>query len=333
MQFVRSVTTVDVHAAGQPWRIVMGGFPPLRGHTVEERMNRFREQGDDLRRFLLREPRGHAGMNACVWGAPDREGSDLGAWFMNSAGCRPLSGTGLMALAVAALEAGIVDGPEEAGGRTVAIDTPSETYRIRADMEKHRIRRVALTGLSAFLGPEADLPAWADMRAKLRLVHCGGWFAVVDAGSLGLRLQIDERPKLEQWGKRLHRTLREIVERDMAGEKPEGIVFTLPPTADRPFRRNVTVGENGQLDRSPGGRASGAVLASLVSRGEGGVQEPQIHEGIAGMKLTAELLRPPGRSLDGAAPLVLSGSAHVTGHHHFLCDPGDSWKTGFFLGD
>ena len=54
------ITTVEMHTAGEPVRIVTGGYPPLEGATILEKRRYARDQLDHLRRMLMAEPRGHA---------------------------------------------------------------------------------------------------------------------------------------------------------------------------------------------------------------------------------------------------------------------------------
>src|SRR5438874_1455900 len=58
------VSTVDYHTAGEPFRIVSGGVPALRGKTILEKRRYALEHMDHIRQLLVFEPRGHADMYA-----------------------------------------------------------------------------------------------------------------------------------------------------------------------------------------------------------------------------------------------------------------------------
>lgn len=64
------ISTIDAHAGGEPLRIVTGGQPPLSGNTVLDRRQYRMVHHDDLRRFLLLEPRGHADMYGAILTVP-----------------------------------------------------------------------------------------------------------------------------------------------------------------------------------------------------------------------------------------------------------------------
>ncbi|MBD3224032.1 MAG: proline racemase, partial [Caldithrix sp.] len=62
----QTIRTIDAHAAGEPLRIILDGFPELPGDTILKKRRFAREHYDDLRKLLMWEPRGHADMYGCV---------------------------------------------------------------------------------------------------------------------------------------------------------------------------------------------------------------------------------------------------------------------------
>ena len=77
---VQVIRSDDYHTAGEPFRIVDAG--PMEGETVLDRRSWAIEHLDDLRRFLVAEPRGHAGMYG---------GFVVPAWARNRAVQEPVS--------------------------------------------------------------------------------------------------------------------------------------------------------------------------------------------------------------------------------------------------
>jgi len=59
---IRTIRTIDAHAAGEPLRLIVEGFPAPRGQTMLEKREWARAKQDHLRRSLVLEPRGHADM-------------------------------------------------------------------------------------------------------------------------------------------------------------------------------------------------------------------------------------------------------------------------------
>ena len=60
------ITTIDAHTAGEPFRVVTGGYPEIPGDTILARRRYARESLDHLRTALMWEPRGHADMYGCL---------------------------------------------------------------------------------------------------------------------------------------------------------------------------------------------------------------------------------------------------------------------------
>jgi proline racemase len=56
----RVLHTVDLHAAGEPARVVVGGMPHVPGKTMYEKRAYIMENLDGIRKLLLLEPRGCA---------------------------------------------------------------------------------------------------------------------------------------------------------------------------------------------------------------------------------------------------------------------------------
>ena len=62
--------TIDAHAAGEPLRLIVDGFPSPRGKTMLAKREWVRTHADHLRRALMLEPRGHADMYGAMLTEP-----------------------------------------------------------------------------------------------------------------------------------------------------------------------------------------------------------------------------------------------------------------------
>ena len=68
----RQVTTLDLHCAGEPLRLIRTGFPEVPQPPIAERRLWAIEHADDVRRTIMHEPRGHRDMYGAVLLPPDR---------------------------------------------------------------------------------------------------------------------------------------------------------------------------------------------------------------------------------------------------------------------
>src|SRR3982075_1951763 len=134
--------TIDAHAAGEPLRLIVEGFPSPRGKTMLAKREWVRTHADHLRRALMLEPRGHADMYGAILTEPVLPGSHAGVLFMHNEGYSTMCGHGIIAVTTIALERGLImPGPAtpksaertEAGdGASVVYDAPAGTIRARA---------------------------------------------------------------------------------------------------------------------------------------------------------------------------------------------------------
>jgi len=67
------ISTIDMHTEGEPLRVIIGGFPELKGNSLLSRRRYLKENFDHLRTALMFEPRGHADMYGCILTPPFSE--------------------------------------------------------------------------------------------------------------------------------------------------------------------------------------------------------------------------------------------------------------------
>ncbi len=102
----RRIMTIDAHAAGEPLRVILSGWPELRGETILEKRRDAIENHDALRTALMWEPRGHADMYGCLIVPPVTDGADFGVLFMHNEGYSTMCGHGIIAGVTAVVETG-----------------------------------------------------------------------------------------------------------------------------------------------------------------------------------------------------------------------------------
>src|SRR6476646_1466627 len=162
-----TVKTIDAHAAGEPLRLIVGGFPSPRGRTMLEKREWVRRHADHLRRALMLEPRGHADMYGAILTEPVAPGSDAGVLFMHNEGYSTMCGHGIVPVTTIALERGLImpagaaaaGSPEPQGGcASIVYDAPAGAIRARATLsgaggagEPVRVDRVAFLNVPSFV--------------------------------------------------------------------------------------------------------------------------------------------------------------------------------------
>jgi proline racemase len=110
-----------------------------------------------------------------------------------------------------------------------------------------------------------------------------------------------------------------------------GTIFTAPPSADDADLRNVTVFADAEVDRSPCGTGTSAVMAVLAAMGLLGPEQTFTHESIVGSRFRGRVV---GETMIGDLPAIvpeIEGQASITGEHTFFVDPRDPFAHGFRL--
>src|SRR3972149_609947 len=99
---------------GQATRVIVGGFPPLRGATMAEKQAYFAEHCDHIRASLMQEPRGHKNMLGAVLTDPATPDGDIGMLFLHPRGFFEMCGDSTFSAVAAVIDSGIVtcEGPD-----------------------------------------------------------------------------------------------------------------------------------------------------------------------------------------------------------------------------
>lgn len=91
----------------------------------------------------------------------------------------------------------------------------------------------------------------------------------------------------------------------------------------------------GNIDRSPCGSGTSAIMAAMYAKGELGLDEDFVHESILGTVFTGRLTeetRIGETNIRGVVPTV-QGNAWITQISQVVVDPTDPFPKGYTLGD
>ncbi|MEC9000106.1 MAG: proline racemase family protein [Actinomycetota bacterium] len=328
----------DYHTAGEPFRIVDLG--PMEGSTALDRRSWAMEHLDDHRRFLVHEPRGHAGMYGGMVVPPNDADGDVGVVFFHKDGFSTACGHGTIAMATWAIETGQVDAPTD-GEVAITVDVPSGRLPTVARMEGGRVASVRFTNVEAF--PSArDLVVDTNLGPVTAQVSFGGaFYASVAIDDLDVACQAADVGRLVDLGRQVKAAMADhpaVVH--PTDERLSGLYgailhedVVLQEEADarsaeaQVHQRNVTIFADGQVDRSPCGSGTCARLALLHADGMLGAGDLFVNEGVAGSAFYARV----EVATDGGIIPSVEGSAYRTGTATFTLDPRDPVGLGFLL--
>lgn len=130
-----TIETVEMHTGGEPLRIIISGYPEIKGKTILDKRRYLKENLDYLRRFLIFEPRGHYDQYGALLVKPDEESADLAVIFMHNEGYSTMCGHAVIALGRFAIDHGYV--------------------KVDSALNRESLKCIFFTSLAA------DLPVWS----------------------------------------------------------------------------------------------------------------------------------------------------------------------------
>lgn len=348
MRLDRMIQAIDLHACGEPGRVIVGGVRDVPGQSMFEKMQYLARHHDDLRLRMLREPRGYPAANCNLVLPPTRPEADAGFVIMEQVEYPPMSGTNTICVTTALLETGIV--PMREPVTELTLEAPAGLIRVRAECRNGKVSRVSFRNVPAFavhLDATVQVPTLGDVQVD---VAWGGMFYVIaDAEAFGLRLMPDEGRDITRIGELIKAATREqlpVVHPDNPEIRDVTIAQLSGPAAGPGnHRRNAVIVSTGTLDwnrpstwtgaidRSPCGTGTCAKMATLHARGALPLNEPFRHEGILGTVFTGVLLEETTVGSYRAVVPQLSGTAWITGFAQYVVDPEDPFPDGFTVGD
>ncbi len=339
----RRIQTIDAHAAGEPLRLITGGFPTPVGKTMLEKRDWVREHCDAIRRTLMHEPRGHADMYGAVLTEPCAAGAHAGVLFMHNEGYSTMCGHGVIGVCTIALERGLISVAD--ASTAVVLESPAGLVRARVTgppaagrsygTTGSRVHGVAFENVPSFV-LRAGLPVSVGDRVIPVDVAFGGvFYAIVDSEAVGIPLRREALGRLRRAGMEIARAVETVIrvvhptEPGLSGVY--GTVFTGMAELEEADLRNVTVFAGEQVDRSPCGTGTAAVMAVLDAMGLLASDRPFVHEGLVGTLFRSTVCR--RTTVDDLPAIVpeIEGSAWITGEHLFLVDDDDPFKDGFVV--
>ena len=331
--FEASFHAIDTHTVGEFTRIIMSGFPELKGDTMIERKNFLAENYDQYRRALMFEPRGHHDMFGALLTEPVHPEADFGVIFMDTGEYLNMCGHGTIGSVTAIIETGLVPAVEPY--TEVVLDAPAGIIRTKAEVKNGKVLNVTLTNVPAFLYKE-NLTTTVDGReVKYDIAFGGSFFALVDAEQFGWTVDPDSIPKLTDFG--IH--MLEQVNKEVEIKHPELDITTVDLvemycSTDTPGcnKRNVVIFGDHMADRSPCGTGTSAKLATLYKRGEIGIGEPFVYESFIGSQFKGVILKEAKVGEFDAVIPQITGSTYLTGDATYVIDPDDPLKYGFKVG-
>lgn len=324
---------VDSHTEGMPTRVIVGGVPVFPGETMAARREWFMENNDDLRKLLMREPRGHSAMSGAIIQPPTRPDADFGVLFIEVSGLLPMCGHGTIGTATVLVETGMAVVTEPV--TTLRLDTPAGLVIAEVTVSGGQAKSVTIRNVPSFsygLDQTVEVPGFG--RVRYDIAFGGNFYAIVELEDLGLPFDRKAKQQLLDAGLAIMDAINEQ-NRPVHPERPDITgchhVYLKAPGSTAQHSRHAMAIHPGWFDRSPCGTGTSARMAQLHARGELPLHTDFLNESFIGSQFTGRLVDTTTVGGIEAVIPTITGRAWVTGTAQYMIDPDDPFPIGFEL--
>lgn len=333
MRISRMVQAVDSHTEGMPTRVITGGVGVFPGETMAQRRQWFIDHNDDMRTWLMYEPRGHASMSGAILQPPTRPDADFGVLFIEVSGLLPMCGHGTMGTATVLVETGMVPAVEPI--TTIRLDTPAGLVVAEVAVRDGSAESVTLTMVPSFcLGLDRTVEVDGFGTVRYDMAFGGNFYAIVNLDEVKLPFDRSERDRLLAAGLAIMDAINEQ-DRPEHPERPDisgcHHVYLEAPGSTARYSRHAMAIWPGWFDRSPCGTGTSARIAQLHARGELAVGDRFVNESFIGSQFVGTIAE---TTTVGGLPAVIprvTGRAWITGMGQYILDPTDPFPAGFLV--
>jgi proline racemase len=334
MKLTRSISTVEVHTGGEPFRIVTSGLPRLPGDTIVKRRAWLMENADEIRRALMFEPRGHADMYGGYLTEPVSPEADFGVIFLHNEGYSDHCGHGVIALATAAVQLGWVQ--RKLPETRVGIDAPCGFIEAFVKWDGEHAGSVRFVNVPSFIWKRdvsVETPSFGTVAGDI--AYGGAFYFYVEGAPFDLPVRESAVEKLIRFGAEV----KEAANKAFPLAHPEipeinhiyGTIIANVARHPGSTQANCCIFADREVDRSPTGSGTAGRVAQLYLRGLLGADETLINESIIGTVFKGRVLRETTVSGIPAVIPEIEGDAHICGFANWIIDERDPLTYGFLV--
>ena len=332
------IKTIDMHTGGEPLRVIVDGFPKLKGDSVLEYRRYCKENFDYLRTALMFEPRGHADMYGCILLPPNDNDGDFGIIFLHNEGYSTMCGHAIIAISTLAIEMQWIDVNE--GDNVIKIDAPCGRISSFANVKNGNVTGVRFHCVPSFVvGLDRTVEVDGLGKVTYDLAYGGAFYAYVDMekNNFDFDLSVASYRALITKGMDIKHAVmkadKEILhpfENDLSFLY--GTIFIdNNKQVSGVDSRNICIFAEGEVDRCPTGSGVSGRIAIHKARKEIDFEETMTIESITDSVFKGSVVSEEDYGPFQAVIPQVEGTAYITGMQTFLIDPKDPMKDGFIL--
>lgn len=304
----------------------------MKGENMFLKRQHFLREYDWIRKGLMFEPRGHDMMSGSILYPPSDPQNDIGVLFIETSGCLPMCGHGIIGTVTIAVEKGLVK-PKIPG--KMKVETPAGLINVTYRMEKGKVHSVKLINVPSYLALR-DVEYMVPGLGKLNfdVGYGGNFYGIIDVQENFKGIEHYRAEQLINWSRMIRDDLREkldLVHPENSEIKGlSHIMWSGTPLDSQSNARNAVFYGDKAIDRSPCGTGTSARMAQWYGRGKLKKGDTFIHESIIGsvFKGTVEEEVEIG-NYQGIVPGI-EGWARIYGRNTIVIDESDDpYALGF----
>jgi proline racemase len=284
----------------------------------------------------MQEPRGHKDMYGVFLAPPFSRGYDAGLIYIDGTQYSHMCGHGTIAVAMAMVARGMA--PRNPSGVTaISFETTAGPVQAEVGSKGEEVLWTRFENVPAYVAARDiafELPGVGALKADV--VWGGNYFAIIDVCGTSLRIAPEFASEISRLGMMALDLIREqiVIQHPVQGHINDlnYMTFWHEPTIAEARYKCVHVFSAGQLDRSPGGTGTSAMMAMFEARGELGLNQPIRSEGLLGTG-TFEGCLIGETQLNGVRAVrpTIRGTASLLGTARWVIDRSDLIGAGFLV--
>lgn len=308
------IEVIDSHTAGEPTRVVIGGWDIPEGADCVAMRDILREKHRDLRTGLILEPRGSDVIVGALLVPSQDPSCCTGVVFFNNVDALGMCGHGAIGV-VETLRflnkiepgthrietpVGVVDALLEEDGTVWITNVPAAVHQLDATVETENFGTIV-----------GDI------------VYGGNWFFLIQHHPFIPEVAFDNISELTRFTSEVRSALESAGITGADGALIDHIEVFGPATVNGAHSKNFVLCPGMAYDRSPCGTGTSAKMALMVHRGKLEPEQHWVQESITGTTFRGYV----SKKGDEMIPHI-SGKAYVTGKSTLIFNEHDPFRWG-----
>lgn len=333
MRNTQSIFAVDAHTTGTPIRVITSGIPPLKGDTMEEKMEYMRGKYDWIRTCIMQQPRGSLSLVGAVLTEPCSDDADYGLFYIDALTYQPMCGAGTFSVAKALVETGMICRSEPE--TIIRLETPSGMVRVSVEFEKGEVESISFENVPAFLyRRDLEIKVPGIGKIIVDIGFGGNFFTIVDIDSINMNITRESIYELRRLSKTILASANEALKVEHPVNRSINYMDQLLFVDNKPDEKGEYLCQcifgDAQADISPCGTGTSTRLAQRYFKGDVGIKDIYCQKSIYGGMFKAAIVKET--DLNGTKaiiPRLSCRDVHITGFNHLIVEEDDKLKNGF----